>query len=181
MNIVLSNTGYRVAALALSAVSLAVFTPATHANLQVQFAESAPKDRFSFSNLGVCSLKDVVLTIDLAQTRGKLIFDTTATGAGVEVYQPFETSSSTVKLVGSSSVADGETSLTIGIDTIGTGEIVSFTIDVDDTLPQSQLGMIRVTGSEMQGAKVTVSAQGLPVSSTMFGASSSTVLELPEC
>jgi len=157
------------------------YVPATLANLQVQFAESAPKDRFSFSNLGACSLKDLVLTIDLADTRGKLIFDTTATGAGVEVYQPFETASSSVKLVDSTTVADGDTSLTIGIDSIGTGEIVSFTIDVDDTLPQSQLGMIRVTGSEMQGAKITVSGEGLPASSASFGTSSVTMLELPEC
>lgn len=167
--------------IALGASLIFGCSPVVHADLQVQFAESAPKDRFSFSNVGTCSLKDIVLTIDLTDTRGKLIFDTTATGAGVEVFQPFETGTSAIKLLDRTSVADGDTSLTIAIDSIGTGEIVSFTIDVDDTLPQSQLGMIRVTGSEMQGAKITVSGQGIPASSAFFGSTSSTLLATSDC
>jgi len=174
------NNKQLIGSLILSA-SFAAYAPAAMSDLQVKFAESAPKDRFSFSNVGACTLNNVVLTIDLADSRGKLIFDTTASGAGVEVFQPFETTNSSMKLVDRTSVVDGDTSLTIAIDSIGIDEIVSFTIDVDDTLPKSQLGMIRVTDSEMQGAKVTVSGQGLPASTAMFGTTSSMKLDLPDC
>ena len=70
---------------------LAMFTgSAAQANVEIKFTESAPKDRFVIENTSKCDLNNMTLEIDLSQSAGRLIFDTTATGAGVEVFQPFE-------------------------------------------------------------------------------------------
>ncbi len=130
------------------------------ANVQVNFVESAPKDRFVIKNTGQCDLNNVTVEIDLSNSAGKLIFDTTATGAGVEVFQPFEVREGAVKLQSSNTVADGDKSLTVNIEQLAADQSVSFTIDVDDTMPVSSLGQIRVAGSEMQGAQVRLMGSG---------------------
>lgn len=131
-------------------------TQTTYANLQINFVESAPKDRFVIKNTGQCDLTNLTVEIDLSNSAGKLIFDTTATGAGVEVFQPFEVREGAIKLQSSDTVADGDKSLSVVIDELIADQSVSFTIDVDDTLPKSSLGQIRVAGSEMQGAQVRI-------------------------
>ncbi len=68
------------------------------ANIEVDFYESAPKDRFVIKNTGKCLLQDLTLEIDLTKSAGRLIFDTTATGAGVEVFEPFEVTRGNISL-----------------------------------------------------------------------------------
>lgn len=58
--------------------------------VEIEFVESAPKDRFVIKNMGSCVLEELMIEFDLSQSAGMLIFDTTAAGAGVEVFQPFE-------------------------------------------------------------------------------------------
>ncbi len=139
------------------------------ATIEVRFIESAPKDKFLFSNTGSCELAEAFATIDLTNTAGKLIFDTTGEGAGVEVFQPFEISEGELELVSSERVADGDTGLTVRISSFAAGAQVGFTIDVDDTLTDSDLGMIRVTDSEMSGAEVLLEASGNDAVSAAFG------------
>jgi hypothetical protein len=129
----------------------------SYANVEIRFRESAPKDIFSLENLSQCDLKDVLLEIDLSNSVGHLIFDTTAAGAGVEVFQPFEVKQGNMVLTSAIQVQDGDTSLSVRIDEIIAGETVSFTIDVDDTLPKSELGNIRVSGAEIRGGAVRLS------------------------
>ncbi len=94
------------------------------------------------------------MVIDLTASTGKLIFDTTETGAGVEVFQPFEVAEGQLELISNDTVADGDTELTVQIANLSPGERVGFTIDVDDTLLSSELGRIRVTSSEISGGQV---------------------------
>ena len=47
-----------------------------------------------------------------------------------------------MKLASGAAVKDGGSSLSLQIESINPGERVSFTIDVDDTLPVSSLGII---------------------------------------
>jgi len=61
------------------------------ADIEVTFLESAPKDRFTFTNTGACDLGPAVLSLDLSGSAAGLIFDTSGDGAGVEVFQPYET------------------------------------------------------------------------------------------
>lgn len=135
----------------------AVAFQTAHASLIVDFVEGAPKDRFIVKNAGSCLLSDLVLEINLSQSDGRLIFDTTDTGAGVEVFQPFEATSENIVLVSSEVVKDGDSQLAVRIETLAVGESVGFTIDVDDTLPKSELGNIRVAGSEIQNGQVKIS------------------------
>ena len=146
-----------------------VAEPAEVATIEVRFIESAPKDKFLFSNTGSCELAEAIATIDLTNTAGKLIFDTMGEGAGVEVFQPFEISEGEIELISSDRVIDGDTGLTVRISSFSPGVQVGFTIDVDDTLTDSDLGMIRVTDSEMSGGEVLLEANGQSAVSAAFG------------
>ena len=152
-----------------------------NANLQVNFYESAPKDSFIIKNIGSCNLNNVNIEIDLSNSQGKLIFDTTATGAGVEVFQPFEVKSGKLELVSSGKVADGDKSLSVVVENLGPDETVSFTIDVDDTMPESSLGQIRVAGSEVQGAQVRVTDGDAETVEGSFTAKKVAMVKLPAC
>ena len=167
----------------LSAIGLALagFSPAAVSDIQVSFTESAPKDLFSFTNVGECDLTDLTVSIDLSNSAGGLIFDTTATGAGVEVFQPFEVVRGNIALSSAHNVADGDTGLTINISQISVSESVVFSIDVDDTMRQSDLGMIRVTGSEMEGGEISISMPDTGGLSAVFGSDSKAQLDLPGC
>lgn len=147
------------AALIASAIALPVF--ADTQNVSVTFRESAPKDSFTIVNTGACAI-DGKISIDLSTSVGKLIFDTTASGAGVEVFQPFVVTSGQRFLIETPTVSDGDTRVSLVLKDLGAGEQVSFTIDVDDTLDNSNLGQIRVTGSEISGARVMVGDTATP-------------------
>jgi hypothetical protein len=109
-----------------------------------------------------------------------LIFDTTAAGAGVEVFQPFNVSEGDIELL-SGDVVDGNSELTLRIAELVPGARASFTIDVDDTLTESELGMIRVTASEIAGATVSLRDQGTQTISALFDDRSQASLVSPDC
>lgn len=134
-----------------AAILAAGATPAA-ADLAIDFIESAPKDRFVIRNAGGCPLGAGTVAIDLAGSLGKLIFDTTGSGAGVEVFQPFELVRGADRVEGATVLGDGDTLVTLRLNGLAAGEVVAFTVDVDDTLAASELGQIRVTGAEIEGA-----------------------------
>ena len=147
--------------------------------VSVRFVESAPKDRFVFENRGSCLIGEATVEIDLAETAGKLIFDTTETGAGVEVFQPFEILEGDISLVSGSRVEDGDRMLTVQIFGLEEGGRAGFTIDVDDTLTDSDLGMIRVTESEMSGGRISMIHGEFGSATAVFDDVSQAVLALP--
>lgn len=161
--------------------ALALFSLTAFADVEVRFIESAPKDRFVIANTGACELTDLIIDIDLLKTRGKLVFDTTAGGAGVEVFQPFEPNKGDVSLLSSDFVKDGDTSLSVKIVNLPVDQTVSFTIDVDDTLENGELGNIRVTGSEMQGGTVTLKNENIDNEKVVFDVNSLAVFESNLC
>ena len=124
------------------------------ADISVSFRDSAPKDVFIVSNTSDCPIDAMTLTLDLSASASGLIFDTTASGAGVEVFQPFEIVDGREFLNALPRVADGATRLDLAFSTFPPGAKVQFTIDVDDTLPKGQWGQIRVSGGEMAGAEI---------------------------
>ncbi len=161
----------------LAATVLALTSNAS-ANMQIKFVESAPKDWFAVTNNSDCSLNNIKLTFDLTQSQGALIFDTTAAGAGVEVYQPFSVRSGNLELVSGDDVADGDKTLTIMITDLRPTEVASFTIDVDDTLTKSELGNIRVSRSEIAGAKVSLADSDI---TSTFDDSGATQMKFDQC
>ncbi len=146
------------------AASLIIASAPAFAQLNVKFVESAPKDWFAVTNASDCAVDSMSMDIDLSGSAGKLIFDTTATGAGVEVFQPFEARSGNIELTSSSKVNDGDKRLSVLISDLQPGETASFTIDVDDTLTNSELGMIRVSRSEISGSGIQITVNGEMVS-----------------
>lgn len=152
------------------------------ANIDVVFTESAPKDRFTITNSSTCVYEGLLVEIDLSNTVGKLIFDTTSAGAGVEVYQIFEVLQGDITLVSDLSVVrDGDTTLTVQVDHLLPSETVSFTIDVDDTLPAGELGSIRISDNEITGGQVTIQMKDGQKTSAIFDQANLLSVALPNC
>ena len=142
--------------LLIAAVSLWVFGAtvaiADTTSMTVTFRESAPKDSFEVRNTGNCRAIPMTLLIDLGKSRGRLIFDVTGKGAGVEVFQPFEIARGRQLAATTPLVRDGDDQLSLRLKRLQPADVFAFTIDVDDTLNDSTLGQIRVAGSEIEGA-----------------------------
>ena len=153
----------------------------TNSLVEIEFVESAPKDRFVITNIGSCALDELMIDFDLSQSAGKLIFDTTATGAGVEVFQPFEVEEGDIVQLTAEGVGDGDAELAIQIAYLAPGDTASFTIDVDDTLPAGELGQIRVSDSEISGGIVNITVGNSETTSTRFNNESTAQTNLPAC
>lgn len=117
--------------------------------LTMTFTESAPRDRFDIIHTATGVVLESI-RIDLANSAGGLIFDTENGGAGVEVFQPFESADGLT----TQAIADGAEVIDFRVGALQTGSRTGFSIDVDDRKENSDLGQIRVTGGELQGASV---------------------------
>ncbi len=137
----------------LFALSLAPLTAS--AEISFSFIEGAPKDRFVIVN-NHCNLASAALTIDLTTSTAGLIFDVTAEGEGVEVFQPVEIETGSAILP---VVADGAQMLDIQLGEFSIGDTLTISADLDDTLDQSDLGQIRVAGGEIEGVMVTLTTE----------------------
>jgi hypothetical protein len=126
--------------------------PACVQEVSMVFVESAPRDRFEIRNDSSTGQRIQQLTLDLSPSAGRLIFDTLEGGTGVEVFQPFRVETGEAKLRGSPVIQDGSERLTLNFTRFEPGERFVFSIDVDDQLTASDLGQIRVSGPEMEGA-----------------------------
>lgn len=155
------------------ALTTAIFFAASTAQadgLFVTFADGAPKDSLTFQNTG-CPLIDATIVVDLNNTNGQLIFDVTASGAGVEVFQPIETQADVII----APVVDGGKVLHMVVPSFPTGSTIALTADLDDTLAGSQ---ITVSGSEMAGATVTI-ASGTASETAAFGSDGRATVDIP--
>ncbi|MBO9453111.1 aggregation factor core [Tropicibacter sp. R16_0] len=162
--------------LAASACLLLSATVA-QAGLSIRFIEGAPKDRFQIENTGSCDITAATLRLDLSSSQGALIFDVTSTGAGVEVFQPFELVEGQEALASVPAVVDGQNTLDLAVDRLKPGAAIGFTIDVDDTIGTRQ---ITVTGSEIEGAKVSIT-QGAEVTAATFNGKARAELQTTGC
>ena len=151
------------------AATLLLSSPA-FADISIRFVESAPKDRFVIQN-GSCALSQVDVQIDLSESTGALIFDVTAAGAGVEVFQPVEVQ---LGAVSANPVTDGDQQLSFKINEFAAGTEVIISADLDDVLTDSSLGQIRVAGDELAGATVRMTINGQS-QQAVFDANSNTV------
>jgi hypothetical protein len=149
---------------ALLAVSAIVFAATAQADIRISIEEGAPKDRFTIENTGSCAINAAEVLLDMTTSRGKLIFDVTGAGAGVDVFQPFEIVAGAAALAARPQVLDGQSKIALNIAALQPGESIRFTIDVDDTLGARE---ITVTGAEIAGA-VARYAKGGNVYSAAF-------------
>ncbi len=161
---------------ALCCLQLASWAGSSAANdacaeaLEATFREGAPRDRFVFENVGQSDIARI--TIDMDGSRGRLYFDTSASGDGVEVFQPFRVEASDASLTAMPEPDDGDTQIVLDFKRFPAGASFTFSIDVDDRLTDSSLGQIRVAGAEIDGAQLDImfrSADGESTShSTVF-------------
>jgi hypothetical protein len=162
----------------IAAVVFATLFPvAGLADLQITFRDGAPKDTFRISNTSACATGPVSLTLDMTPSMGKLIFDVTSAGAGVEVFQPLEVTKGAAFLNALPEVTDGQKTLALDISDLPPGEEIAFTIDVDDTIGARE---ITVNGSEMSGSIValTLASENMEA---VFDTSAVARLTTPAC
>lgn len=149
-----------------------------HGGFIASFVEGAPKDTFVIEAApGVCASGPLSVTFDLSGSDGKLIFDVTDTGAGVEVFQPFELVRGAERVTAVSEVFDGDTAVRLELSALPDAAEVAFTIDVDDTLGARE---ITVGRSEIVGARVIVT-DGTTQAVGVFDASAKSAINWPDC
>lgn len=153
-----------------TALALSVTSTALLADITIRFQESAPKDRFVIST--TCPLVDVSVAIDLQGSAGSLIFDVTADGQGVEVFQPVEVQAGNATV---QPVTDGDQQLNLTIPTLPVGTDVIISADLDDVLVDSSLGQIRVSRSELDGAAITIGFDGKTATASFVDGSNQVV------
>lgn len=150
----------------------------------VQFSEAAPKDIFTIKNKST-EWTLTQLTLDLASSRGKMLFDTAMGGDGLNVAQPFERRAGSAVLSAEPIIIDGDTALDLRFNTFGPGGDFQFTIDVDDTLPAGARGPTMIGANELEGAMVRVTLLGTNGVITngigRFGPTNEAMVELPVC
>ena len=127
------------------------------ADVVVRFQESAPKDSFSIVNEGSCGVANAEIELDLSTSASGLIFDVTATGAGVSVFQPLELVAGQDYLSTVPEVSDGDNKLNLSVETLAPSAEIAFTIDIDDTAGVSET---MVSGAEIQDAQVAITING---------------------
>ncbi|GAB5448359.1 aggregation factor core [Gymnodinialimonas sp.] len=147
------------------------------ADVLVRFQEGAPTDRFIFEATGSCPIEAARLTLDLSGSDAGLVFDVTAQGAGVEVFQPFTLVSGADLVTGTSGVTDGDQRLSLDVARLDPGARIAFTIDIDDTLEGSQ---ITVSGAEIAGAQAILQ-MGAEVFAAPFRADATARIPLAAC
>ena len=122
--------------------------------VEIEFTEDAPTDRFEIRNVSNGAWGLTSLSIQLAGSKGDLIFDTAAGGEGLSVYQPFEArkGATDVRLRAVPIVRDGDRAVDLEFDAFWSGKDSDFTIDLDDRLPVSEYGQTMISGEEIEGA-----------------------------
>lgn len=168
----------RSSALALTVLGASnLLAVSAQADVLVSFFEGAPKDRFVFENVGACAIEGATVDLDLSQSLAGLVFDTTSTGAGVEVFQPFELVEGADRLSAVPVVSDGDTRIVLEIDRLDPNQRIAFTIDVDDTLGGRE---ITVSNAEIENAVVVYSDAGQSTEAPFTNRAKSMV-ELEDC
>lgn len=150
-----------------------------------EFVESAPRDLFRLKNHSSAQWDIQRVALDLRSSAGQLIFDITAEGAGVEVFQPFRSEISSAALAKQPEVGDGDQMIVLTFDAFSSTNDFTFSIDVDDQLRNSELGQIRVSGGEMQGAMITLNVRSLSGDvyelSSVFNQSNQVDIQYADC
>lgn len=160
--------------------------PLSHANaetcgvdIQARFIEGAPRDSFVIENRSSIATEIASLTLNMRPSAGRLIFDTESGGVGVDVFQVYRGEDGDAVLARAPTVKDGDDRLTLDFDSFGAGQTYRFSIDVDDRLTNSELGQIRVSGSEMQGAALIATSRDGAVYQAVFDVSNRAQLTAP--
>ncbi len=86
-----------------------------------------------------------------------------------------------IALLDATGVNDGDLILTVGIREVGSGATVAFTIDVDDTIENDDLGNTRVTGNENEGGQLKFVPPDVEQIVTTFTNSSKATIQMPVC
>jgi hypothetical protein len=131
-------------------------------SISAKFIEGAPTDRFEIYNISGAEWTITRIAVDLSQAPAGLIFDIQEGGGGLEVFQPFRTASLSdlrpASLASFEGLEDGGQLLELKFSQFGKDETFAFTIDLDDSLENSERRQTQVVGNEIEGALLEIEA-----------------------
>lgn len=145
----------------LARAETAACVAGSEARVQVAavFTEGAPTDKLDIRNQSVADWRIERVVWNLEPSRGRLIFDVTDAGAGVQVFQPLRVLTAASPLMqwrALPRVNDGEQRLELRFDAFAPGETFSIAMDLDDQIGARET---IVSGSEIEAAVLQVSLQ----------------------
>jgi len=133
------------------------------AAITVRFQDGNPKDLFTIVNTG-CELVDAVLVIDLRNSRNGAVIDTEYGGVGTKDPLDVLVEAGDISLP---DIEDGTQVLHVFIGVLPDGGEAVISLDLDDTNPQSRATRVEVGGSDIAGAEVSISLEGVTTSGVM--------------
>jgi len=142
--------------------ALLLATP-LQADITVRFQDGNPKDLFTIVNTG-CELAGAVMVIDLRGSRSGAVIDTEYGGVGTKDPLDVNVEAGDIRLP---EIADGEQVLHIFIDLLPDGGEAVVSLDLDDTIDVRAEPRVEVWGSDIAGAEVSISLEGVTTSATM--------------
>jgi hypothetical protein len=157
-------------------LALCAFPFGASADVSARFVEGAPKDQFIFESSS-CPGAVARVAIDLSTASAGLIFDVTAAGAGVSVFQPVEVVRGSARL---GAITDGDQVLTLDAPDFSVAGQVWISADIDDSLTGGPSGQTIVRGSEIAGVTLRVFVDGAE-SVGLFNDSGWAVAKTPAC
>jgi hypothetical protein len=146
--------------LAWSVSAQAATCPADNLGVHAEFIEGAPTDRLVLRHTSPAGWQITAVSWNLSSSKGKVFFDVTDKGAGVEVFQPLRIVSkgdNAAKLAEPPVIKDGDQQLVMRFSQFTGQQQFAVTMDVDDQLGGRE---ITVNSSEMSGAMLDVTFQG---------------------
>ncbi len=151
------------------ALLFALFAGPGVAEMSARFVEGAPSDVLEIDNSGSCDFGPLQLDIDLSGAPAGLLFDVTAGGPGVSVFQSPRLVAGAELVTGFSELTDGDRALSLDLAGLPAGAGIVIYVDIDDTLADGPLGQTRVAGAEIAGATLRV-VSGAVAASAAFDA-----------
>lgn len=145
------------------AAFLLMCTPATAQELDVQFQDGNPFDRFIVFNRG-CPLADAVIVLDFTTSRGGILIDTILGGPGAR--DPMDVTLTEGDAV-LRPVKDGDQMLRLDVATLPQVSAITVTMDVDDTIGLWEDARVFAEGAEIAGTTVTLTINDSTVTTTL--------------
>lgn len=169
-------TGFAWLICAVSVVLIWTALPAAALDLRVSIEDGDPLDRIRIVNTGNCTVAPGLVTINMANSEGRIVIDTEAGGPGTRDPFPITVENGPARL---EPVADGDMSLGLRMGGLAPGGGITISFDGDSQTAFWENRRVVFRPEDLTGTRVRYVTLGETVSTVFTGAGSVT-LDLPD-
>jgi len=145
------------------AAFLLLASPADAQDLDVQFQDGNPFDRFIVFNRG-CPLANATITLDFTTSKGGILIDTAYGGLGARDPMDVTLTEGNATL---REVKDGDQIIRLDVATLPTVSAITVTMDVDDSVGLFEDARVYADGAEVDGTTVSITLNADIVTTTL--------------